>query len=85
MSLARAFKIQMAGSVVQMFAQIFRGKLAAIFLGPAGVGIFNQMTLIWNLFQSAGSMGSFQGMVQHGAAAMAEGDRPIRHRRHCRR
>jgi O-antigen/teichoic acid export membrane protein len=77
-SLARAFKIQMAGSVVQMFAQIFRGKLAAILLGPAGVGVFNQVTLIWNLFQSAGSMGSFQGMVQHGATAMGEGDRPIR-------
>ena len=30
MSLARAFKIQMAGSLVQMFAQVFRGKLAAI-------------------------------------------------------
>jgi len=78
MSLARAFKIQMAGSVVQMFAQVLRGKLAAIFLGPAGVGVFNQMTVIWNLFQSAGSMGSFQGMVQHGASAIAEGDRPIR-------
>ena len=79
MSLARAFKIQMAGSLVQMFAQVFRGKLAAIFLGPAGVGVFSQMTLIWNLFQSVGSMGSFQGMVQHGAEAIGEGDRPIRH------
>jgi PST family polysaccharide transporter len=78
MSLARAFRIQMAGSVVQMFAQIFRGKLAAIFLGPAGVGVFNQMTVIWNLFQSAGSMGSFQGMVQHGAEAIDAQDRPIR-------
>ena len=42
MSLARAFKIQMAGSLVQMFAQVFRGKLAAIFLGPAGVGVFGR-------------------------------------------
>jgi len=78
MSLARAFKLQMAGSVVQMFAQVFRGKLGAMFLGPAGVGVFNQITVIWNLFQSAGSMGSFQGMVQYGATAIAEGDRRIR-------
>lgn len=59
-----------------MAAQLVRGKLAALFLGPAGVGVFNQLSLTWNLFQLGGQMGSFNGIVQHSAEAIADDDLP---------
>lgn len=57
-----------------MVAQILRGKLAALLLGPAGVGVFNQLTLMWNITNVTGSLGTFSGIVQHGADALAADD-----------
>jgi O-antigen/teichoic acid export membrane protein len=74
MSLPRAFTALTGATAVSMAAQLVRGKLAAIFLGPAGVGIFNQLSVMWNLFQLGGQLGSFNGIVQHGAEAMAADD-----------
>lgn len=75
MSLPRAFTALSGATAVSMLAQILRGKLAALFLGPAGVGVFNQLSLMWNLFQLGGGLGSFNGIVQHGAEALAGEDR----------
>lgn len=75
MSLPRAFAALSGATMFSMAAQLVRGKLAAIVLGPAGVGIFNQLSLMWNLFSVAGSLGSFNGIVQHGAEALANDDR----------
>lgn len=74
MSLARAFSALTGASVVSMAAQLVRGKLAALLLGPAGVGVFNQLSLAFNLFSVAGGLGSNNGIIQHGAEAMAAGD-----------
>ena len=57
-----------------MAAQLVRGKLAALALGPAGVGIFNQLSVLWNLFNVAGGLGSYLGVVQHGTEALAKND-----------
>jgi len=76
MSLPRAFTAFSGATAVSMAAQLIRGKFAALFLGPAGVGIFNQLALTWNLFQLAGQLGSFNGIVQHGADALADDDQP---------
>jgi O-antigen/teichoic acid export membrane protein len=77
---ARAFTSLSLASVVSMGANLVRGKLAALFLGPAGVGVFNQLSLMWNLFQTAGSLGSFNGLVQHGTEAMVAEDEAALHR-----
>ena len=69
-SFARAFGSLSLASGVSMAANLVRGKLAALFLGPAGVGIYNQLSLMWNLFQISGSLGAFSGLVQHGSEAM---------------
>lgn len=74
MSLARAFTALTGASVVSMAAQLVRGKLAALFLGPAGVGVFNQLSLMWNLASVAGGLGAANGIIQHGAEAMKAGD-----------
>ncbi len=58
-----------------MAAQVVRGKLAALLLGPAGVGVFNQLTLAWNIANVAGGLGTFNGIVQHGADALASGEK----------
>lgn len=75
MSLPRAFTALSGATAVSMTAQLARGKLAALFLGPAGVGIFNQLSVTWNLFQLGGQLGSFNGTVQHGADALSAGNR----------
>ena len=79
MSLPRAFAALSGASLVSMAAQLVRGKLAALFLGPAGVGILNQLSLLWNLFQIGGSLGAANGIIQHGAEALAgEGEPAMR-------
>jgi len=75
MSLLRAFGALTGASALSMLAQLVRGKLAALLLGPAGVGIFNQLSVMWNLFQIGGSMGAFNGLVQHGSEALVADDR----------
>jgi O-antigen/teichoic acid export membrane protein len=79
-SFARAFTSLSLASGVSMAANLVRGKLAALFLGPAGVGVFNQLSLMWNLFQISGSLGAFNGLVQHGTEAMVAKDRAALHR-----
>src|SRR5438270_1167693 len=79
-SFARAFTSLWLASGVSMGANLVRGKLAALFLGPAGVGIFNQLSLMWNLFQISGSLGAFNGLVQHGTEAMVAKDEAALHR-----
>jgi PST family polysaccharide transporter len=76
MSFARAFAALTGASAVSMAAQLVRGKLAALLLGPAGVGVFNQLTLAWNIAMTVGGLGSFNGVIQHGAEAMGKGDDP---------
>lgn len=76
----RAFTSLSLASGVSMAANLVRGKLAALFLGPAGVGIFNQLSLMWNLFQTGGSLGAFNGLVQHGTEAMVAKDEAALHR-----
>lgn len=75
MSFARAFAALTGASAVSMAAQLLRGKLAALVLGPAGVGVFNQLSLLWNLANVGGGLGTFNGIVQHGAEAIAGEDR----------
>lgn len=74
MSLSRAFGALTGASAVSMAAQLVRGKLAALLLGPAGVGVFNQLSVTWNLFQIGGSLGAFNGLVQHGSEALVADD-----------
>ena len=55
--------------------QLGRGKLMALLLGPAGVGVFNQLSLLFNLAQLGGQLGAFNGLVRHSADAIAAEDR----------
>lgn len=74
MSLGRSFSALTGASAISMVAQLVRGKLAALVLGPAGVGVFNQLSTLWNLLNVAGGLGSFVGVVQHGAEAISKAD-----------
>ena len=76
MSLPRAFTALSGATAVSMAAQLIRGKLAALLLGPAGVGVFNQLSLLWNLFQIGGALGTGNGIIQHGTEAIASDDQP---------
>ena len=80
MSFASAFSALSGATAVSMAMQMVRGKLAAVILGPAGVGVFNQMSLVWNLFQVAGQLGSFLGIVQSASNDLARSDDDALHR-----
>lgn len=57
-----------------MAANLVRGKLAAVFLGTTGVGVYNQLALTSNLAALSGSLASNNGLIQHGAEALGEKD-----------
>lgn len=54
-----------------MAANLVRGKLAAVFLGPAGVGVYNQLSLSYNVAALAGSLASNTGVIQHGSESLS--------------
>ncbi|MES2147326.1 MAG: oligosaccharide flippase family protein, partial [Pseudomonadota bacterium] len=75
MNFLKSFGALTGASFFSMAANLVRGKLGALFLGPAGVGIFNQLSLSFNVATLAGSLASNNGLIQHGAEALADDDR----------
>lgn len=72
MSFLRPFAALSGASFVSMAANLVRGKMAAVFLGPAGVGIYNQLTLSFNVGTLAGSLATNNGVIQHGSEALMD-------------
>jgi O-antigen/teichoic acid export membrane protein len=72
-SLARALAGFMSSSVFGTVTQIAKGKVSAVFLGSAGVGIFNQLTLFYNLAVTLSSLGFRNGVTRNIAAADVDG------------
>jgi len=73
--LARAFAFFTGASVVGTLTQVIKGKLTAVFLGTAGVGVLNQLTSVWSLFSVIAGMGFYNGMVRHMAEDWRREDR----------
>jgi O-antigen/teichoic acid export membrane protein len=71
----RAFTLFTGASVVGTITQIVKGKLSAVFLGAAGVGVLNQLTSVWSLFAVIAGLGFYNGMVRHMAQRWDANDR----------
>ena len=75
----RAFTLFTGASVVGTLTQVVKGKLAAVFLGAAGVGVLNQLTSVWSLFAVIAGLGFYNGMVRHMAQRWDSEDRSSVH------
>lgn len=73
--LGKAFAFFTGASMIGSMTQVIKGKLTAIFLGAEGVGVLNQLTILWSLFSVIASLGFYNGMLRHLAPAWTDGDR----------
>ncbi len=60
----------MSTSLFGSATQIVKGKISAVFLGIVRVGVFNQLTLFYNLAMTLSSLGFFNGVTRNIAAAV---------------
>ena len=62
---AKAFSLFMGASFIGSLTQIAKGKITAVTIGAAGVGVLNQVTTVWSLFAVIAGLGFYTGMVRH--------------------
>lgn len=70
----RAFSALTGAAMVTMVTQIVRGKMLALILAPAGIGVLNQLQSTTNLLTTVSGLGFFSGVTQRVATAKAAGD-----------
>tara|TARA_R110000851_G_scaffold323169_2_gene489645 strand:+ start:7205 stop:8671 length:1467 start_codon:yes stop_codon:yes gene_type:complete len=74
LSLAKGFAYLTSASFVGTLTQIIKGKLMAVLLGTSGVGIFSQLSHLFNLLFSLSSLGFRNGIIKKVSQAIVEGD-----------
>lgn len=74
LSLAKGFAYLSSASFVGTLTQIIKGKLMAVLLGTSGVGIFSQLSNLFNLLFSLSSLGFRNGIIKKVSQAIEEGD-----------
>lgn len=62
---AKALLLFTGASFIGTVTQIAKGKLSAVFLGVAGVGVVNQVVGVWGLASLMAGLGFYSGMVRH--------------------
>jgi PST family polysaccharide transporter len=73
-SLAKALAFFSGAQFVTMLVQLGKGKLGALILGPAGVGVLSQLTYMWNLFHTMTGLGFQNGLIRRVAQCESDGD-----------
>ena len=63
--LARAIGLFTGSSVIGSLTQVVKGKLSALLLGAAGVGIVSQLTTMFSLVSVISGFGFYNGMARH--------------------
>lgn len=71
-SFGRALAGFMSASLFGSATRSSKAKISAVFLGAVGVGVFNQLTLVYNLAMTLSSFGFRNGVTRNIAAAVAE-------------
>jgi antigen flippase len=73
-SLTRAIAVLGLVSMVGTATQVAKGKFGAVLLGAPGVGVLNQLTMLFGMLLILGGLGSFNGVIRHVADAAKDGD-----------
>ncbi|MFK7941678.1 MAG: hypothetical protein AB8B85_02010 [Paracoccaceae bacterium] len=71
-SLGRALAGFMSSSLFGSATQVIKGKISAVFLGAAGVGVLNQLSLFYSLAMTLSSLGFRNGVTRNVAVTAAE-------------
>ena len=74
-SLGKAFVFFTGASMIGTLTQVIKGKISAVLLGTAGVGVLNQLTNLWSLFSILAYLGLHNGMVRHLSACWRDQER----------
>tara|TARA_A100001015_G_C15032528_1_gene734133 strand:+ start:1502 stop:2968 length:1467 start_codon:yes stop_codon:yes gene_type:complete len=72
--LAKAFVLFSGGSIVGILTQVVKGKLMAVILGTAGIGVFSQLTRIFSFSFTLSSLGFKNGTVKTISEALRDDD-----------
>ncbi|GIW99741.1 MAG: hypothetical protein KatS3mg111_3074 [Pirellulaceae bacterium] len=73
-SLRRAVAVLGAVSFVGTATQVAKGKIGALLLGAAGVGVLNQLTTVYSILFIVAGLGFFNGMIHRITIAIENGD-----------
>ena len=72
--LGRALAAFMGSSILGSITQVIKGKISALILGPAGVGVVNQLTQCFNMFLTLSSLGVPNGVSRNVAVHVRDAD-----------
>jgi antigen flippase len=72
--LAKAFILFSGGSIVGILTQVIKGKVMAVILGTAGIGIFSQLTKIFSFTFTLGSLGFKNGTIKTISESLRDDD-----------
>lgn len=72
--LGHALAAFMGSSILGSLTQVLKGKISAMVLGPAGVGVLNQLTLCFTMFMTTSSLGVPNGIARNIAVHERERD-----------
>ncbi|MBW8312214.1 MAG: oligosaccharide flippase family protein [Rhizobium sp.] len=72
--LGRALAAFMGSSILGSITQVIKGKISALILGPAGVGVVNQLTQCFNMFLTLSSLGVPNGISRNIAVHVRDAD-----------
>lgn len=72
--LGHALAAFMGSSILGSLTQVLKGKISALVLGPAGVGVVNQLTLCFTMFMTTSSLGVPNGIARNIAVHQKEED-----------
>ncbi|QOD11855.1 oligosaccharide flippase family protein [Psychrobacter sp. 28M-43] len=74
LSLGKGFAYLTSASFIGTFTQVIKGKLMAVFLGAAGVGIYSQLTYLFNLMFTIASLGFRNGIIKKVSQSIDDND-----------
>lgn len=72
--LGKSLALFTSAGFIGTLTQVIKGKLMAVLIGPAGVGVYSQLTSLFNLLFNLGSLGFRNGIVKRISVSIEEND-----------
>jgi len=72
--LGKSLALFTSAGFIGTLTQVVKGKLMAVLLGPTGVGIYSQLTSLFNLLFNLGSLGFRNGIIKRISVSIEDED-----------
>ena len=73
-SLGKSLALFTSAAFIGTLTQVVKGKVMAVLIGPAGVGVYTQLTSLFNLLFNLGSLGFRNGIIKRISVSIEEDD-----------